>query len=436
MGNTVAIVGRPNVGKSTLFNRLTESRDAIVDSVSGVTRDRHYGTSEWIGKTFSVIDTGGYTINSEDVFEQAIKRQVELAIEEADYILFVVDWHSGITDLDEAMANILRKAGKPLFVVCNKIDSSDKIAMSAEFYKLGLGEVYCISATNGSGTGELLDALVAEFPEEPKADDESEELPRFAVVGKPNVGKSSLINALTGEDRNIVTAVAGTTRDTIGTHYKSFGFDFLLMDTAGIRKKGKVNEDLEFYSVVRSIRAVESSDVCFLLIDATEGVQSQDLNILSMILHNKKGVVILVNKWDIVEKDQHSTKKMETSIRERIAPFTDVPILFVSALTKQRVLKALEMGIQVYKNRKQRIPTSRLNDVMLASIAKNPPPAYKGKYIRIKYVMQLPTHVPSFAFFCNLPQYLKEPYKRFLENKLREAFPLTGVPINIFFRKK
>lgn len=432
----VAIVGRPNVGKSTFFNRLTESRDAIVDSVSGVTRDRHYGKAEWIGKTFSVIDTGGYTINSDDVFEQAIKRQVELAIEEATVILFLVDWHSGITDLDAEVARLLRKSGKPVLLVCNKIDSSDKIPMSAEFYKLGLGEVFCISSINGSGTGELLDELVAKFPETPPEDEDVSELPKFAVVGKPNVGKSSFINALTGQERNIVTAVAGTTRDTIGTRYQSFGFDFMLMDTAGIRKKGKVHEDLEFYSVIRSLRAIESSDVCLLLIDAADGMQSQDVNIFSVIIKNKKGVVILVNKWDIYEKDQSSTRKMEEAIREKIAPFSDVPILFVSALTKQRILKSLEVGIEVFQNRKRRISTSKLNDVMLEVIEKNPPPAYKGKYVKIKYITQLPTYVPTFAFFCNLPQYVKDPYKRFLENKMRSAFPLSGVPINIFFRKK
>lgn len=434
MGNMVAIVGRPNVGKSTFFNRLTESRDAIVDSVSGVTRDRHYGQAEWIGKTFSVIDTGGYTINSDDVFEQAIKRQVELAIDEANVILFLVDWQSGITDLDDAVADMLRKSGKPVILACNKVDSSDKIGMAAEFYKLGLGEVFTISAINGSGTGELLDELVSHFPDS-NPDDEID-IPKFAVVGKPNVGKSSLINTLTGEERNIVTDRAGTTRDTIGTHYQSFGFDFMLMDTAGIRKKGKVHEDLEFYSVVRSLRAIENSDVCLLLIDATEGLQSQDLNIFWIIERNKKGVVILVNKWDIVEKDHQSMRKMEDAIRERIAPFTDVPILFISAETKQRVLKALEVAIDVYKNRQRRVPTSKVNDVMLPIIEKNPPPAYKGKYVKIRFALQLPTRVPSFAFFCNLPQYVKDPYKRFLENKLREAFDLTGVPINVFFRQK
>ena len=432
----VAIVGRPNVGKSTFFNRLTESRDAIVDPTSGVTRDRHYGKAEWIGKSFSVIDTGGYTINSDDVFEKAIKRQVELAIEEASVIMFLVDWESGITDLDEEVARMLRRANKPVLLVCNKIDSPDKIGMAAEFYKLGLGEVFCISAINGSGTGELLDELVRSFPKDDPESDETVELPKFAVVGKPNVGKSSMINALTGEERNIVTDVAGTTRDTIGTRYQSFGFDFMLMDTAGIRKKGKVHEDLEFYSVVRSIRAIENSDVCFLLLDATEGIQSQDMNIFSLIERNKKGLVILVNKWDLIEKDQDTTRKVEAQIRERIAPFTDVPILFISALTKQRVLKALEIGIEVYENRQRRISTSKLNEVMLDVIEKNPPPATKGKYVKIKYVMQLPTRVPSFAFFCNLPQYVKDPYKRFLENKLRASFSLTGVPINVFFRKK
>lgn len=436
MGNLVAIVGRPNVGKSTFFNRLTESRDAIVDSASGVTRDRHYGKAEWAGHYFSVVDTGGYTINSDDVFEQAIKRQVELAIEEASVILFLVDWHSGITDFDEAVARMLRKSGKPVLLVCNKIDSPDKFPQTAEFYKLGLGEVYGISSINGNGTGELLDDLVAAFPEDSSRQEDESELPRFAVVGRPNVGKSSLINTLTGQDRNIVTDKAGTTRDTIGTRYRSFGFDFLLMDTAGIRKKGKVHEDLEFYSVIRSIRAIESSDVCFLVIDATEGMERQDMNILSMILKNKKGLVILVNKWDIFEKDQDSTRKVEAAIREKIAPFTDVPILFVSAMTKQRVLKALEVGVEVHQNRRQRISTSKLNDLLLPIIEHYPPPAYKGKFVKIKYITQLPTHVPSFVFFCNLPQYIKDPYKRFLENKLRALFPLAGVPINIFFRQK
>jgi GTP-binding protein len=435
MGNTVAIVGRPNVGKSTFFNRLTESRDAIVDSVSGVTRDRHYGKAEWNGIVFSVVDTGGYTINSDDVFEKAIKRQVELAVEEADVILFLVDWQSGITDFDEAIAQLLRKSGKTVLLVCNKIDSPDKLPMTAEFYGLGLGEVYGISAVNGGGTGDLLDALVKTFKAESLAPEDTE-LPRFAVVGKPNVGKSSLINALTGQERNIVTAEAGTTRDTIATRYQSFGFDFMLMDTAGIRKKAKVHEDLEFYSVIRSIRAIEGSDVCFLLIDATEGMQKQDLNIFSMIVKNKKGLVILVNKWDLIEKDQHTTRKVEQDIISKIAPFTDVPVIFVSVHTKQRILKALETGLEVYRNRMQRIPTSKLNDVLLGIIENTPPPAWKGKYIKIKYITQLPTHVPSFVFFCNLPQYIKEPYKRFVENKIREHFNFTGVPINVFFRPK
>jgi GTPase len=436
MGNIVAIVGRPNVGKSTLFNRLTEKRDAIVDSESGVTRDRHYGKAEWIGIEFSLIDTGGYTINSDDVFEQAIKRQVQLAIEEANSILFVVDLQTGITDFDEAVADMLRKSGKPVIVVCNKVDSPDRTPYIAEFYGLGLGEVYGIAAASGSGTGDMLDALVATFKSDVKELEDTDQLPKFAVVGKPNVGKSSLINALTGTERNIVTNIAGTTRDSISTRYQSFGFDFILVDTAGIRKKAQVHEDLEFYSVIRSIRAIEESDVCFLLIDAQESIQKQDLNIFSMIEKNHKGMVILVNKWDLVEKDLNSTKEIEAQIRERIAPFVDVPIVFISALSKQRIFKALETGIEVYKNRMARIPTSKLNDVMLEVIGHFPPPSYKGKYVKIKYVTQLPTHSPTFAFFCNLPQYIKEPYRRFLENKLRDNFPLSGVPIRIFFREK
>jgi GTP-binding protein len=436
MANIVAIVGRPNVGKSTLFNRLIEKRQAIVDSVSGVTRDRHYGKAEWVGTEFSVIDTGGYAINSDDVFEEAIRRQVELAIEEATSILFVVDLHTGITDFDEAVAEMLRKSRKPVVLVCNKADTPDKMAYTAEFYKLGLGEVFGISAANGSGTGEMLDALLKTFKSDAKTIEDTDELPKFAVVGKPNVGKSSLINALTNSERNIVTDIAGTTRDALSTRYQSFGFDFMLIDTAGIRKRAKVHEDLEFYSVIRSIRAIEESDVCFLLVDAQEGVQKQDLNIFSMIEKNHKGVVILVNKWDLIEKDQSTTTQIEAEIRERISPFDDVPIVFISALTKQRVLKALETGIDVYKNRKARIPTSKLNEVMLQAMEHYPPPAYKGKYVKIKYVTQLPTHSPTFAFFCNLPQYIQEPYKRFLENKLRDNFSLSGVPIRIFFRQK
>lgn len=435
MGNIVAIVGRPNVGKSTLFNRLTESRHAIVESTSGVTRDRHYGHVEWNGVEFSVIDTGGYVSGSDDVFEGEIRKQVMIAIEEADSILFVVDVSTGITDLDEAVANVLRRSKKPVMVLANKVDNTERQTWSAEFYGLGLGEVYNISSTNGSGTGDMLDDLVKSF-DKPTEEDPEEGLPRFAIVGKPNVGKSSLVNALTGEDRNIVTPISGTTRDSINTRYNSFGFDFLLIDTAGIRKKSKVHEDIEFYSVLRSVRAVEGSDVCIFLIDATEGVQKQDLNIFYMIEKNKKGVVVLVNKWDLIEKETNSVRDYEAKIREKLAPFNDVPIIFTSAHTKQRVLKALEEAVQVYENRQFKIPTSKLNDTLLPIIEETPPPSVKGKYIRIKFVTQLPTHSPSFAFFCNLPQYIRDDYKRFLENQLREKFNFKGVPIRIFFRKK
>ncbi len=434
MSNIVAIVGRPNVGKSTLFNRLTESRSAIVDPTSGVTRDRHYGKAEWIGREFSVIDTGGYTINSEDVFEEEIKRQVELAIDEANLILFVVDVNTGITDHDHAVAQMLRKANKPVMVVANKVDTSDRILQAGEFYGLGLGDVYCISAASGGGTGDMLDALVEQLPEDAAPDDD--DLPRIAVVGKPNVGKSSLINALLGQERNIVTDEAGTTRDSILTRYNAFGFDFYIVDTAGIRRRSRVKEDIEYYSVLRSVRSIENSDVCLLLIDATEGLTKQDLNIFHTIEKNGKGVVILVNKWDLVEKDGHSTKKFEEAIREQIAPFTDVPIVFTSALTKQRIHKAMEKALEVYQNLRTRIPTSKLNEVLQPIIDKSPPPTYKGKSVKIKYVMQLPTHKVAFAFFCNLPQYVKEPYRRFLENRLRENFNLQGIPILIFFRKK
>lgn len=434
MSNIVAIVGRPNVGKSTLFNRLTESRSAIVDPTSGVTRDRHYGKAEWIGREFSVIDTGGYTINSEDVFEEEIKRQVELAIDEANLILFVVDVNTGITDHDHAVAQMLRKANKPVMVVANKVDTSDRILQAGEFYALGLGDVYCISAASGGGTGDMLDALVEQLPEDSPPEDD--DLPRIAVVGKPNVGKSSLINALLGQERNIVTDEAGTTRDSILTRYNAFGFDFYIVDTAGIRRRSRVKEDIEYYSVLRSVRSIENSDVCLLLIDATEGLTKQDLNIFHTIEKNGKGVVILVNKWDLVEKDGHSTKKFEEAIREQIAPFTDVPIVFTSALTKQRIHKAMEKALEVYQNLRTRIPTSKLNEVLQPIIDKSPPPTYKGKSVKIKYVMQLPTHKVAFAFFCNLPQYVKEPYRRFLENRLRENFDLQGIPILIFFRKK
>ncbi len=434
MANIVAIVGRPNVGKSTLFNRLTERRDAIVDPQSGVTRDRHYGKAEWTGKEFSVIDTGGYTVGSDDIFEEAIKRQVQLAIDEATSILFLLDVTTGITDHDEAIASFLRKTKKPVLVVANKVDTNDRIFQASEFYSFGLGEVYCISSTNGGGTGDMLDALIATFP--PGAEEEEEEIPRFAVVGKPNVGKSSLINALLNEERNIVTDMAGTTRDSLLTRYNSFGFDFYLIDTAGIRKRSKVHENVEFYSVLRSIRSIEESDVCIQLIDAKEGMQKQDLNIFFTAVKSGKGIVLLVNKWDLIEKDSKTMQAMDSAIRDKIAPFTDVPIIFTSALSKQRIHKAIETAVEVYEELRTRIPTSQLNEVMLPIIQSNPPPAYKGKFVKIKYIMQLPTRKKAFAFYCNLPQYVKEPYKRFLENRLREHFPLTGIPVLLFFRKK
>ncbi|TXC78822.1 ribosome biogenesis GTPase Der [Luteibaculum oceani] len=434
MGNVVAIVGRPNVGKSTLFNRLTESRDAIVDSVAGVTRDRHYGKAEWLNVEFGLIDTGGYTHNTDDIFESEIRKQVNLAIEEANIILFLVDVNSGITDFDEAIANLLRKSKKKVFVVANKVDTYDRIADIHEFYKFGLGEVYPISSSNGSQTGDLLDALIAAFPE--KTPEEEIDIPKLAVVGRPNVGKSSLINVLTGKENNIVTPISGTTRDSINTRYQAFGFDFMLVDTAGIRKRSKITEDLEFYSVVRSMRSIQESDVCLLLLDASLGIEKQDLHIYSEIIKAKKGIVILVNKWDLIEKESKTMEQFKKSILERIAPFTDVPIIFTSTITKQRVHKALETAMEVYQARIQKIPTSKLNDVMLEEIERYPPPAIKGKYIRIKYCMQLPTHTPAFAFYCNLPQYVKDPYKRFLENKIRDHFNFHGVPISIFMRKK
>ncbi|MBN1597980.1 MAG: ribosome biogenesis GTPase Der [Bacteroidales bacterium] len=434
MGNIAAIVGRPNVGKSTLFNRLTESRNAIVDEMEGVTRDRQYGKSVWNGVEFSVIDTGGYVTSPDDMFEAEIKKQVILAIEEADSIIFMVDVVTGVTDLDESVTEMLRKVSKPVLLAVNKVDTGERQYEAQEFYRLGLGDIYCISSINGSGTGELLDNLVKTFRKQSNV--KTENLPKFAIVGRPNVGKSSLLNALIGEERHIVTPISGTTRDSIFTRYNKYGYDFYLVDTAGLRKKGKVHEDLEFYSVIRSVRAIESSDVCLVLIDATLGIESQDINIIGLALRNYTGVVILVNKWDLVEKDTYTTKEFEKNIRNRIAPFTDVPIIFTSALTKQRIHKVLETAINVYKNRQQRIPTSKLNDVMLEIIEKNPPPSTKGKYIRIKYVTQLPGKAPSFAFFCNLPQYIKEPYKRFLENQLREYFNFTGTPVRIYMRKK
>jgi GTP-binding protein len=434
MANIVAIVGRPNVGKSTLFNRLTDSRKAIVDAVAGVTRDRHYGKSEWNGLEFSVIDTGGYVHGSEDVFEGEIRKQVQLAIDEANVILFVVDVTDGITDDDKIVANLLRKGKKKVFLVSNKVDNGDREALSGEFYGLGLGEVFNVSAISGSGTGDLLDAVVDVLDKEAKPEELN--IPKFAIVGRPNVGKSSTVNALLGKVQNIVTPIAGTTRDSINTRYTAFGHDFLLIDTAGIRKKSKVEEDLEFYSVMRSIRAIEDCDVCILLIDATLGMESQDLNIFHLAEKNRKGIVIVVNKWDLVEKDTNSTKEYEEKIRERIAPFRDVPIVFTSALTKQRILKAIEVAEKVNINRTKAIKTRELNDVMLDIIEKHPPSAIKGKYVKIKFINQLPTHAPTFAFYANLPQYITESYIRFLENRLREQFDFTGVPIQLFMRKK
>jgi GTPase len=435
MSNIVAIVGRPNVGKSTLFNRLTESRKAIVKEVSGVTRDRIYGRGEWNGKEFSVIDTGGYVQGSDDVFEDEIRKQVLIAIEEANVIIFMLDVMVGITDLDQAVVQMLRKAKKKVFIGANKVDNTDRIGLSSEFWSLGLGEVYDLSAVNGSGTGELLDDVVKEFDDEEDRDLE-EGLPRISFVGKPNVGKSSMINALIGEERNIVTNISGTTRDSINTRYNAFGFDFVMIDTAGIRKKAKVHEDIEYYSVLRSIRTIENSDVCIFMIDAEEGIQKQDLNIYYICEKNHKGIVVLVNKWDLIEKDHTTTKAFEDKIREQLAPFNDVPIVFTSAITKQRIHKALETAMQVYQNRIRKIPTSVLNEVMQEVMGHNPPPSVKGKFIKIKFVSQLPTHAPSFAFFCNLPQYIRDDYKRFLENKLRDNFDFEGVPIRIYFRKK
>lgn len=437
MGNLVAIVGRPNVGKSTLFNRLTKTRQAIVNEQAGTTRDRQYGKSEWLGKEFSVVDTGGWVVNSDDIFEGEIRKQVVLAMDEADVILFVVDVTNGVTDLDMEVAGILRRSKTPVLLVANKTDNNDLQYNAAEFYSLGLGDPYCISALSGSGTGDLLDLIISKFKKE--ADEIlDEEIPRFAVVGRPNAGKSSIVNAFIGEDRNIVTEIAGTTRDSIYTRYDKFGFDFYLVDTAGIRKKNKVNEDLEYYSVVRSIRSIENSDICILMLDATRGVEGQDLNIFSLINRNQKGLVVVVNKWDLVqEKTDKVMKTYEEAIRNRFAPFTDFPIIFASALTKQRIFKVLEEAKNVYRARTMRIPTARLNEEMLPLIEAYPPPSNKGKYIKIKYCTQLPnTQVPSFVFFANLPQYVKEPYKRFLENKIRERWPLSGTPINIFIRQK
>ena len=437
MGNLVAIVGRPNVGKSTLFNRLTETKQAIISDEAGTTRDRQYGRCLWCGKEFSLVDTGGWVRNSDDVFEEAICDQVTLALEEADVILFVVDAMNGLTDLDMEMASMLRRSKKPVLVVANKVDTYEMQYGTAEFYSLGLGDMHCISAANGSGTGDLLDEIISNFTKEAEEAPE-ENIPRFAVVGRPNAGKSSIINVFLGEDRNIVTNIAGTTRDSILTRYTKFGFDFYLVDTAGIRKKGKVTEDIEYYSVLRSIRAIENSDVCILMIDATRGIESQDLNIFSIIQRNQKSLVVVVNKWDLVEdKSEKGQKFFENAIRERVAPFVDFPIIFTSAVTKQRVFKVLETAKEVYLNSKTKISTAKFNEEMLPLIEAYPPPSLKGKYIKIKYCMQLhETRVPSFLFFANLPQYVKEPYKRFLENKIRAKWNFHGVPMNIFIRQK
>lgn len=434
MSGIVAIVGRPNVGKSTFFNRLTESRDAIVDEISGVTRDRHYGESNWNGKDFTVIDTGGYILNSDDIFEEEIRKQVMIAIGEADVIMFLVDVITGITDMDNEIAEILRKIKKPVIPVVNKVDNSQRIYDAAEFYGLGLGDYFCISSINGGGTGEVLDELVKHLPE--KVEEVELDIPKLAIVGRPNVGKSSLINALIGEERNIVTPISGTTRDSIGTRYTKFGYDYYFVDTAGLRKKSKVHEDLEFYSVMRSIRTIEKSDVCLLLIDAKQGVESQDMNIFQLIIKNSKGVVVCVNKWDLINKDTMTAKQFEDRIREKLAPFNDVPIVFTSALTKQRIQKVLEKAQEVFENRIRKVPTSELNEIMLEYIEQTPPPSVKGKYIKIKYVTQLPTHAPSFAFFSSNSKYVRAPYKRFLENKLRQHFNFEGVPIKIFMREK
>jgi GTP-binding protein len=434
MSNIIAIVGRPNVGKSTLFNRLIGSRHAIVDPTAGVTRDRHYGKSDWNGVDFSVIDTGGYVQGSDDMFEKEIQKQVILAIEESDVILFMTDVTEGLTPMDEDVADLLRRSKKRIMLLVNKVDNTTLYNEINDFYRAGLGKIYPISSINGSGTGELLDDLVAELND--RKEEEVPDLPKIAVVGRPNVGKSSLVNALLGEERHIVTPVAGTTRDSIYTRFKGFGFDFLLVDTAGVRKKGKVSENIEFYSVMRSIRAIESSDVCLLLVDATLGFESQDMNIFQLMEKNFKGVVIIVNKWDLVEKDTNSSRFFEENIKNKISPFRDVPVIFTSVPNKLRIIKALEAAMVVYHNRIRKIPTSQLNEILLPVVKDNPPPMVKGKMIRIKYVTQLKIHYPSFVFFCNLPQYVKDPYKRFVENHIRKNFGFSGVPIQIYFRSK
>ena len=432
----VAIVGRPNVGKSTLFNRLVGMRQAIVDETAGVTRDRHYGKTEWCGREFSVVDTGGYTSNSDDIFEEEIRKQVVLAVEEADLVLFMVEGATGITDYDNEIADMLRRSGKPVVLAVNKVDSGEKIYDTFQFYALGLGEVWSISAANGGGTGDLLDAIVKQLPEDDGTADEHPELPHITVVGRPNVGKSSLTNALLGKERNIVTPIAGTTRDSIAEHYNRFGHEFMLVDTSGMRKRSKVHEDLEFYSVMRSIRAIEHSDVCILMIDATLGMEAQDMSIFNLIQKNRKGCVLVVNKWDLVEKDSNTMKEYTAALKSRIAPNDDIPIIFTSVLNKQRILNVLEAAQKVYDNYSKKIPTSKLNEVMLPEIENYPPPAWKGKYVKIKFITQLPTRFPSFAFFCNLPQYVRDPYKRFLENRLRENFDFEGCPVQVFLRQK
>lgn len=431
----VAIVGRPNVGKSTLFNRLVGKRQAIVDQTAGVTRDRHYGKTDWNGREFSLIDTGGYADNTDDIFEEQIRKQVMLAIEESDAVIFVVDVQTGITDYDQSIARILRRSEKPVLVAVNKVDHGGKIFDSFEFHALGLGDPVSIAAVSGSGTGDLLDKVLEMLPQEGSAEEEHE-TPHIAIVGRPNVGKSSLTNAFLGEERNIVTPLAGTTRDAITTRYNKYGHDFMLIDTAGLRKKTKTKEDLEFYSSMRAVRAIEYSDVCILMLDATLGVESQDMNIFQLIIRNKKGCVIVVNKWDLVEKVTNTLKEYEKNIRERLAPFNDVPVIFTSVVKKQRIMNVLDAAAKVFENRSRRIPTSRLNEVILPEIENYPPPAYKGKFVKIKYVTQLPTVCPSFAFFCNLPQYVRDNYKRFLENKLRSHFDFSGTPLQIYMRQK
>lgn len=436
MSNIVAIVGRPNVGKSTFFNRLTESRMAIVDDQPGVTRDRNYGKSVWNGKEFSVIDTGGYVTGSDDVFEEEIRRQVNLAINEADLILFLVDVEMGVTDLDMEVNMLLRKSKKPYLTVVNKVDNHSRSLEANDFFSMGVEEIHCVSSINGSGTGDLLDKVVAYFPE-PVEEEEESHIPKIAIVGRPNVGKSSTINTLVGEERHIVTEVAGTTRDAVAQRYTKFGYDFILVDTAGLRKKNKEKEDVEFYSVMRSVRTIENADVCILMLDATRGIEAQDVSIFHLIHRNKKGVVVVVNKWDLIEKDNKTMKQFQEQILEKLAPVTDVPIVFTSAVTKQRVLKILEEAMRVYNNKTKHVPTSQLNELLQESLDAFAPPAYKGKYVKIKYVTQLPRYqTPCFAFFCNLPQYIKDPYKRYLENRIREKFDFTGVPIQLFFRQK